>query len=211
MKPTLDVATLLRLQQLAYELVIEISRRSAENPQWLNLEVADQIKTPEGAEKWLASQAGTIDKTRFPEDELRRPFINLFSAFFNTSFHFDIRQYRDELISARIEPQFMRVGKSERYRVAVLALRDVAKKKGILVTTELLKKLAKQNEIRADVFILTYVWELRKRAVGKGKGIVAHQIWKALPRDIRKSLDENYYWLAKQRVVDALISLSQDG
>jgi len=107
MKPTLDVATLLRLQQLAYELVIEISRRSAENPQWLNLEVADQIKTPEGAEKWLASQAGTIDKTRFPEDELRRPFINLFSAFFNTSFHFDIRQYRDELISARIEPQFM--------------------------------------------------------------------------------------------------------
>ncbi len=210
MKCTLDVATLLRLQQLAYELVIDISRQAAENPQWLNLETANQIKTPEGAEKWLASQAGKIDKTRFPEDELRRPFINLFSAFFETSFHFDIRQYRDELISARIEPQFMRVGKSERYRVAVLALRDLAKEQRVLLAIEQLRKLAKHNDIRTDVFILTYVWELRKRAVGKGKGIVAHQIWKALPHDIRKSLDENYYWLAKQRIVDAMFSMSQD-
>lgn len=211
MNTNLDVATLLRLQQLAYELVIDISRRSAEYPRWLNPDSAKQLKTPDGAARWLASQTGFFSPTRFPEDELRRPFINLFSAFFNTSFHFDIRQYRDELISVRIEPQFIRVSKLQRFRVAVLALGDLATEHEILLPIEELRQVAKTTDIRTDVFIFTYIWELGERAVGKGKGIVAHQIWKALPRDVRTKLDEDCYWLAKQRVVDAMISLSTRG
>ena len=206
----MDVATLLRLHQLAYELVIFHSRRAIENPRWLNATVEKQLKTAEGAADWLESQAGEIPPNLFPEKELRQPFLQLFSAFFNTSFHFDMRQSEGEIVSARIEPQFYRVSRHQQLRVVLLVLNEVTKAEGISLSETQLRQIAKQEALRTDVLILTYIWELGQRAIGKGKGIVAHRIWKVLPHHIRTKLDDRYVWLARQRVVDAMKAVSQD-
>ena len=87
--------------------------------------------------------------------------------------------------------------------VIALAVKHTLAAEGIRLSESEAARLANRAQLRIDVAICAYVWELGRRAKRKSKGRAAHVIWRMMPIDVRKSLDEQMYWLAKGRIMEA--------
>ena len=55
--------------------------------------------------------------------------------------------------------------------------------------------------------IWTYVWELDRRARNKGKGPVAHRIWRSLPWAVKRALDVEAVLTAREALLTAARAL----
>jgi len=65
-------------------------------------------------------------------------------------------------------------------------------------------RLIKRNALREASVIWTYVWELDRRAKNKGKGPVAHRIWRSIPWERKRSLDVEQVWGAREQLLNAV-------
>lgn len=201
----LDVATLLRLHYNAYQLLLYIDQRSMTQPQWLAPQVAEQLASRRTAAQWLADHRSELPADLLPESEHVEPFANLFASFFQISFEVEHVEFENALLSARIRSGLSQAdphGRSTREVVAA-ALKYALANEGIRLTIPESRQLAKNTDIQTETRILAYVWELDRRARGKSKGAVVHTLWRSLPSEARRNLDEDTLWLEKQVVLNA--------
>ena len=66
--------------------------------------------------------------------------------------------------------------------------------------TELIRT---RRDPRDALLVWTCIWELDRRARNKGKGPVAHRIWRSIPPETRRTLTTDRVWSARQQLLDA--------
>jgi hypothetical protein len=97
----------------------------------------------------------------------------------------------------------MSSGRSHGLKTATqaLALKHLANSQGTRVSDGEARKLAQRRSLQPHLLLWTYIWELGRRAKGKGKGAVVHSIWRSLPLTMRKDLNTEAVWAARQEIV----------
>jgi hypothetical protein len=199
---SLDTTTLLQIHRRAYELLMLLDQRASTDPEWLAPHVVDRLRRYESAKEWLAEHQNDLpDEFRFPPT-LVEPFARLFSSFFETSFDVEQTTFQDKLLSARLRRGKRTESSMTRNTLPVvaLALKHVLALEGIRLDARQTRSLAGRSDIHTETRIVAYIWELDRRVRGKAKGPVVHKLWLSLPVSVRKSLDDNMVWLAKDAV-----------
>lgn len=194
----IDVATLLRLQRSAYRLLLHIDRLGRDDPSWLSPDVVQTLSDGASAMAWIQANRPALPERLLAEADCEVMFGNLVASFFCTSFHADYLASGDKIDFARL-----RLGAAcerpspigERTAVAY-AIRHLLAYDGVRIDSRTARRLAKSRGIHNETRVIAYVWELDRRARGKSKGPVAHEIWKAIPRELRAELAEEIVWLA---------------
>ncbi|NOX58293.1 MAG: hypothetical protein GXP29_05465 [Planctomycetes bacterium] len=206
-----SVAELFELHRRAYGLLMHINKMASDDPAWLGAESLRQISNGRSCERWLCENKTELPDCYLPERQIAKAFAFLFASFFETSFRVDQMEFDDELLDAHLRTRRRRVhGRHHNVRhVVALAVKHVLAREGIRLSIDDASKIANRQDIKIDTRVVAYVWELGRRACGKTKGQVVHHLWRSIPVDIRKSLDEDVYWLAKQRIVETVNASGQ--
>jgi hypothetical protein len=200
-----DVAALLTLQAKAYELLMWLDRESVDNPELLSAHAAAELAHPGTAAAWVDRHRCELPVELTVPDP-HGPFANLLSSFFATSFHVKHLEFGNRLVSARIV-----LGVSERApdrtglrQSQALALKHLAAAQRLPMTARQANELVRnRRDLRHALLVWTYIWELDRRARNKGKGPVAHRIWRSIPRQTRRALTADRVWSARQQLLDA--------
>ena len=87
--------------------------------------------------------------------------------------------------------------------VQALALEHLGASEGLKLTHSEATRLVKRGSNQPAALIWAYVWELGRRAKGKGKGPVVHRVWREVPTDIRKALGLDVVWAAHCKLLNA--------
>ena len=104
----LDVATLLRLQRSAYELLLRLDALGRENPAWLAPETIGELRKGASATAWLRANRSAFPAELWPEAEDERRFGNLVASFFRTSMRTQRLSCDGEMTFACLRPGLMR-------------------------------------------------------------------------------------------------------
>jgi hypothetical protein len=201
-----DVAQLLALQEKAYELLTWLDRECVDDPGLLSADAAARLAHPGTAGVWVEQH-----RDRLPADlaalDPHGPFANLLSSFFSTSFHVEHLEFDNRLVFSRIVlgvsprgPDRTGLGHSQ-----ALALKHLADSQRLPLTEREAKDLIrKRPQLREALLLWTYVWELDRRARNKGKGPVAHRIWRSIPWETKRALTADRVWSARRQLLDAV-------
>ncbi|MCA9255754.1 MAG: hypothetical protein KDA33_08940 [Phycisphaerales bacterium] len=194
----LDVATLLRLQRSAYELLLRLDALGRENPAWLAPETIGELRKGASATAWLRANRSAFPAELWPEAEDERRFGNLVASFFRTSMRTQRLSCDGEMTFACLRPGLMQGRRSgQRIRSAVAsALFELLAYERAEIDMRLARRLATSPTLECETRVLAYVWSLERRSRGSFKGAVVHGIWRSLPRDLRTDLSEEIVWLA---------------
>ncbi|MEV4516264.1 hypothetical protein AB0K00_45795 [Dactylosporangium sp. NPDC049525] len=200
-----DVAELLRLQTKAYELLLWLSRESADNPQLLSADAAEGLARASSAAAWIEHHRPQLPQELAAIDP-HGPFANLLASFFATSFRVERVEFDNRVVWARVvlgasavPPDRTGLAQSQ-----ALAVRHLAASQGLAMTEAEARDLVRaRRDLRDAVLVWTYVWELDRRARNKGKGPVVHRIWRSLPADTKRALTADLVWSARQLILEA--------
>lgn len=88
-------------------------------------------------------------------------------------------------------------------QVVALAVKHRLSREGVKLSVGDASRLVRRPDVKVDAIIVAYMWELERRALGKGKGPVAHELWGSMPRPVRSSLCAEQVWLAVSRLIEA--------
>ncbi len=201
----IDVAELIEIHQRAYRLLMWINDEAAQNPAWLRSDAVEQMSSRSACERWLRENCSNLPSRLMPDRVNARAFAAMFASFFDTSFRLDRFEFDGELMDARLRRRRNRIhgGNHNVKHVVASALRHVLSREGVRLTKDEVARLATSERLKTEVRIVAYVWELGQRARGKSKGQIIHRLWRSIPIDVRKSLNEDVYWLAKSHIVEA--------
>jgi hypothetical protein len=207
-----EVGDLIQLHAAAYRLLMWLDRQAGENPKVLAPEVVALLAKPASCGPWLEENRSKLPLEVLPEGPMREEFVNLFSSFFSTSFHVKHVSFGEELLESHLSAGgSMYTNKLQSHKEAqALALKHLASSEGIRLFEADAHKLAKLKSMKPHLLLWTYVWELGRRAKGKGKGQVVHQIWRDLPLATRKNLSTEIVWKAREEIVGMLRSAELD-
>lgn len=193
-----DSATLLRLHNNAYALLIHLGQLARDEPAWLSPSVVRALSNGRSAAAWIAERRSELPESLLPEPAHEASFGCLVASFLETSFHVEHQWYNETLHAS-----YLRTGTSSVIRsriselqIVALAVRHLLSHEGVQVAPHDASLLADRADIHVETRIIAYVWELDRRSRGKGKGPVVHALWKAIPKDVRKTLNEDVVWLA---------------
>ncbi len=199
------VAELLRLQAKAYELLLWLSHASADDPRLLSADAAAGLARAGSAAAWFERHRPLLPPDLAALDP-HGPFANLLASFFATSFRVEQVEFDNRLVWARIVLGTS-AGTPDRTGVAhsqALAVKHLAASERLPLTEAQARDLVRtRRDLRDAVLLWTYVWELDRRARGKGKGPVVHRIWRSLPGDTKRALTADLVWSARQDVLAA--------
>jgi hypothetical protein len=200
-----DVTALLTLQAKAYELLLWLDRESVDNPQLLSVDTAADLAHPGTAAAWVERHRSMLPVDLTVPDP-HGPFDNLLSSFFATSFRVEHLEFGNRLVSARIV-RGVREGAPDRTGLRqsqTLALKHLAATQRLAMTARQANELVRtRRDLRDALLVWTYIWELDRRARNKGKGPVAHRIWRSIPWETRRALTADRVWSARQQLLDA--------
>lgn len=198
-----ELAQLLRLQATAYDLLMWLADAANRDPELLSPEAVRRLSDPDLAPEWLEAQRGQLPEQLLPEDP-RGWFANLLCSFFATSFHVRHLEFEGRLVESRVtlgaEHPNSKTGLGQ---CQALALRHLATAEKIRITEREAGQLARRKSLSQACLPWTYAWELDRRAREKGKGSVVHQLWRALPKNSRKSLTVEQIWTAREQLITA--------
>jgi hypothetical protein len=201
-----DVERLLALQTRAYELLMWLGAQAAREPSWLAPEVVTQLQKPMTAAQWLERHRHEFPTKLVPSGPFEEGFAALFSSFFDTSFRVNHLASGEILLDSALKLGALEerspAGRGMDHSQA-LALKHLASFEKMFLEQGDARRLAKKAHLREASLIWTYVWELDRRAQGKGKGPVARKIWRGIPIQVRKELSVELVWKARQQLVDA--------
>lgn len=196
-----EIARLLTLQAMAYELLKWLDQEAVRNPGLLS-NAAGPLTEPDSAADWLEARRDHLPAGLVPGDP-RGAFANLFCSFFSTSFRVERVEFDGRVVWSRVKRTVP--GRSGLGSAQALALKHLAASERQPITgkesSELVKKL---RGARDDLLLWTYVWELDRRARRKGKGPVAHRIWRSIPWETKRDLQVDDVWAARERLLDAV-------
>ncbi|MFO0660504.1 MAG: hypothetical protein U0165_11825 [Polyangiaceae bacterium] len=200
-----DIEVLLAEQARAYALLMWLGDQARTSPEWLGPAAIEALKKPLSAREWTLLRRESIPGEWLGAEPLQESFWRLFSSFFETSFRVTHLDFGDVLLDSSIKTGVEQQGHSTRGvdGAVALAIKHLAGSEHIFVTPEQARRLAKRSNLREPSLVWAYVWELDRRARGKGKGPVSWMIWRALPRSTRKELDVERVWQARSRLIEA--------
>ncbi len=200
-----EIAALLRLRDSAYAFVLELGTMAKEEPELLNKETAERLLTRTGCRDWLDAHWDRIPGSLQPVESERDAFSNLVWSFFQVSFRIDTLEWAGATLDAdvRTGSRTPTAGIALR-RVKMDAIRRLCRDRGLAVDERSLKDIVKHEDVRTEVSLWTYVWELRQRAKGKAKGRTLHRLWRSMPFEVRKGIDVDRAMLAADQVLAAL-------
>lgn len=200
----MEVGELIRLQQAAYGLLLEIDRRSAADPQWLAPATREAIRQPQRCLAWLEEREFALPVFRQLDQRLRPAFASLFASFFCVSFEVEDVALGGQLLAARVGLR-RRPPKFGTIRSLVMrGVRHDLSRTGIKISPEQARQLVEAPLLKTDVRVLAYIWELGRRAAGRSKGAEVHALWRSLPLETRKTLDESRVDMARTAVIARL-------
>lgn len=201
-----SVAELIEIHRRAYRLLMWINDEAAQEPAWLSPDSVGRMGNRSGCEQWLRENASNLPSRFVPEDGHVSAFAGILASFLETSFGVERMEVGGELVEARLRRRRHRIhgGRHNMMNVVAAALRHVLSRDGVRLTSDEAGRLARRESLRNETRIVAYVWELGRRARGKSKGAVIHRLWRSIPVEVRTTLDESGYWLAKTRVLEAI-------
>lgn len=200
-----DVVALLALQAKAYELLMWLDRECVDNPRLLSVDAAADLAHPGTAAAWVDRHRGELPVDLAVPDPDGR-FANLLSSFFATSFRVEHLEFGDRLVSARIVRGVTGGGpdRTGLRQSQALALKHLAAAQRLAMTARQADELVRtRRDLREALLVWTYTWELDRRARDKGKGPVAHRIWRSIPWETKRDLTADQVWSARQQLLDA--------
>lgn len=198
-----ELEELLRLQATAYDLLMWLADAANRDPELLSPDAVRRLSDPDLAPEWLEAQRGKVPEPLLPADP-RGWFANLLSSFFATSFHVRHLEFGGRLVESRVTLGAERPNsKTGLGQCQALALRHLAMAEKIRITEREAGQLVRRKSLSEACRLWTYAWELDRRAREKGKGSVVHQLWRALPKDTRKSLTVEHIWTAREQLLTA--------
>jgi hypothetical protein len=200
-----EIAELLHLHQRTYQLVLWLGQQAVHHPEMLSPEIMQELMKPVACAAWLASHRSVLPEDGLPEGDISDEFANLFSSFFSTSFRVEHVSWNDELLNTTLRAGPAANSAPTGFVAAqALALRHLGGSEGIRISDSEARTLAKRKSMRQTLLLWTYVWELGRRAKGKGKGEIVHRIWRSLPIDVRKNLTVEAIWEARSELLKHL-------
>jgi hypothetical protein len=135
-------------------------------------------------------------------------FANVLVSFFETSFEIRTQELNGKVLEARLQrsqvPRPAQRPSGQSKVVAVNAVRRLASDEGIAIDQKIAVRVVNRIDVRADLWIWVYVFELTRRSVGKGKGTVDYRIWHAISPDVRRNLNVDTVWEARSRIVSVI-------
>lgn len=199
-----SIEGLLKTQEQAYELLKWLADAVSWQPHLLAPQEAAHLHKPEAAREWLDKYQSDIPAHLLPT-RFNEGFVNVFASFFSTSFRIGHFEYDGKLIESNVK---LGLNQSKHLvsnpaQCEFLALRHLCNSENILLTDKEAKALVRRKSLKEALLIWTYVWELDRRARGKGKGSVVHQIWRAIPKATRQSLNAEKVWDCKAQILTA--------
>lgn len=203
------VAELLRLQAQGYRLLMWLDEQSVKDPALLSAAAVAQLREAASAAAWMARERAAIPPALLPGAAEAERFWNLFASFFATSFRVERLEFDDHLIDARLK---LGAGEKAAARAGVegakmLAVKHLAGSQGLRLSEKEASRLVKRATLGEAALIWTYVWELDRRARHKGKGPVAHRVWRSLPWAVKRALDVEAVWAARAALLTAARAL----
>jgi hypothetical protein len=139
-------------------------------------------------------------------------FAALLASFLETSFRIDHVHFGDRLVATHLV-RGASPGPTPRRGLSstqALALRHLLSAQRLAVTDDEVRDLAHRADLAEPLAIWTYVWELDRRARGKGKGPVVHALWRHLPPAVRADLTADRVWTAREQLIAAARRRCQD-
>ncbi len=204
------VAHLLALQERAYNLLKWLADEVSWRPHLLLPQEAALLHKPEAARQWLDKFENVIPERLVPEPS-DDDFVNIFSSFFSTSFRIGHFEFDGKLIESKVklrtDHSYASLNSPSADQCAFLALKHLCNSEKLYLTDKEMKMLTRRKSLQEPLFVWTYVWELDRRAKGKGKGAVVHQIWRNIPRPTRESLSAEKVSNNKEQLLSAVSHL----
>lgn len=200
-----EIEVLLAAHNKAYQLLQWVADKALWKPDILSPQEAQGLEKPENMREWLKRRKNEIPPEFLPT-ELNAEFVNLFASFFATSFRVGHFEFEGHLVESRVKLGIAdrQSSLSNANQCRYLALKHLWSAENLYLTDQETKVFSKKQALKDDLLLWTYVWELDRRARGKGKGAVVHQIWHSLALDVRKSLDVEKVWDARTRILEAV-------
>jgi hypothetical protein len=206
-----EIQQLLALQSRAYGLLMWLADESTKDPHLLSPAAVAALQEPGTAAEWLDRNRQRVPEALVSYEALQ-PFAALLASFFSTSFQVRHFEFEGRLIESRVtvgaDTASSTHGGLEQCRA--LALRHLASTEKLPLLEKEARALVRRKSLSEASLLWTYVWELDRRAKQKGKGAVVHRIWKAIPRDVRKSLDVDRIWNAREQLLQAVTAHLDD-
>ena len=205
----LDTATLLRLHQCAYRMLLHIDRRAVDDPTWLTPEVVELLVDGSSCVQWLRDNERVLPLELLPEREYEDAFARLLASFFEVSFEVRHSELGGVFYGTRLQTRRRQRGHGSGQLRAMIAqaVRATLASEGVRLDYNSAMTLARREDLRLDARIVAYIHELRCRAYGESKGSPVHGLWRSIPVDVRTSLNEETVWLARSRIREAADAL----
>jgi hypothetical protein len=199
-----DVERLLGLHAKAYALLMWLDEQAQADPDLLSPQVAEALRRPRTALDWLSSNRSLLPPDLLPDHRLDGELLHLFCSFFTTSFDVKHFSFGDRLLDSRLTLGQQRGGRTGLKSAQALAIKNLGASQGFKVSEHEAGRLAERKSLQPDLAVWTYVRELDRRCRGKGKGPVAHRLWRTIPIEIRKNLDPERVWQARDKLLGAV-------
>lgn len=201
----ITVANLLRIHSQAYKLLMHLDRRASTDPSVFGCDTLKAFSAGDTCACWLYEHRPDLPSELLPSSQETPVFAEMLSSFFRVSFDVEVVELNGRVLDARIrrgrKPQPNELRNSE--VLTITAVRRVLSGEGIKISKEGVRGLVRDRGLRDDLHIVAYVYELQRRTQGKAKGPAAHRLWRSIPLETRKSLDENRVHRATERIITA--------
>ena len=204
MQTTSDFATVLRLQQQAYDLLLWVGHRSFIDP-ILDATTIDILRDPERCQAWVEQRLKDVPHRLRPAKEEREIFGRLFASFFQTSFRIEKKEdyeghyYRiiankdqaagkNKLGSRKAPRGLQRKRKNEATHLRMRSLVELLGGDQLPHFWDRVSDLLSDKQLRLEATIWAYAFGLLRRAEGESDGPAMHRLWKDMDQQTREHL-----------------------
>lgn len=218
-----DIATVLRLQQQAYELLMWVSHRSYIDP-ILDRNTIDIVRDPVRCQEWVIRLLKLAPRRLRPAAEENEVLARLFASFFQTSFRIEAKEdyegryYRivankdqaagkNKLASRKTPRTLEKKRKNEATHLRMRSLVELFGDDQSAGFWERAYELLADKELRLEASIWAYAFGLLRRAEGENDGPAMHRLWKDIDQSTREHLTAERVELAKTKLINGLLSL----
>jgi len=206
-----DLQRVLKLQNMAYGLLLWLNRQAAAQPDLLDDEHVGELRTSAGCEAWLRRVHGSLPTDLRPSAADMTACAHLLAAFFNTSFRVEEWLRRGRRIRQLVPGVHAERGRREKRRRAPtvralerLAVESLATSAGLSTSRERIDAVVTNESLQQDLDLWAYACELARRSEFASQGPAVHAMWRSIDADTRKGLTADVVWAARERLLGAL-------
>ncbi len=203
-----DCARLLRLQDMAYRLLLHVSERAAHDAEVLDPTEQTRIHDGETCAEWLKENRRLHPAPLWPGKAELPTFANLFSSLFRDSFGVRIYAWDGRLLGATLSASERPSNAKKRRAFQAQAVKRLARaESGRRLSWDEARRVSDARTLAAPVALWSWVFELSRRAEGRISGDTGRSLWRAIPRETREALSAEAVIEARDLILDRIHGL----